>query len=405
MDLASATASAEPIPVDNTGPEESFETVLNRQLNNKPKLEPIDYAALEKNPNQVTNPEDVIEMDSDEFLKHLDRGETDPEPTATEDDAKEPVKDTKKASKKAAVEEKFSLDDIDLLSDPDEPQEPVADKKPKSKEENFADLRKKAETYENEVKSKEAKLAEYEAKVRELEETLEKTAFEKSPKFQSKFQEPYEKAVASAAAFAKEFAEDEDVANRALSLKGKERVEYIDAVFGGGASASEFLSLIKDAEGKRESLEGAIANYKQTYSEFIQEDETSRIKAEEHTNRLFDRVSANLAKNLEYFRTSDNEEHNQRVQARLEEARKIVMNTASPNKMAAAPFLAVIAEDLISENNKLRAENSRYKNRVREDSSVEPRIKRASTDDESDDTVARKPVSGLDAIRNRLRNL
>jgi len=73
--------------------------------------------------------------------------------------------------------------------------------------------------------------------------------------------------------------------------------------------------------------------------------------------------------------------------------------------VAAAPFLAVIAEDLIAENNKLRAENSRYKNRVREDSSVEPRIKRASTDDESDDTVARKPVSGLDAIRNRLRNL
>ena len=80
----------------------------------------------------------------------------------------------------------------------------------------------------------------------------------------------------------------------------------------------------------------------------------------------------------------------------------ICLGTASKNDMLVAPFLAVIAKDAVSENEKLKAELSKYKNRAREDASVQPRINRSSNDDESESKG--KPRSALDAIRSQLRS-
>lgn len=411
MSDLTTTTSAEPIPVENSGPAESFQEVLSRQIKNKPQLEKIDYSKIEENSTPaVSNPEDVTEMGAEDFLKYLESDKNEAPQAETEapveDSVKEePVKkERKKAAKDAPAVESFSLDDIDLTAEPATEAQESFEKKPKSKEENFADLRKKAETYETEVKTKEAKLAEYEAKLKELEETLERTAFEKSPKFLERYKLPYEQAIAEAASFAKDFDEEPEVAERALSLKGKERIEYIDGVLGGGAASAQFLALINNAESKRENLEQAVTNYKETYQSFNAEDDANREHAVQNAKRVFDRVKVNLATKLDYFRFTDNEEHNERVNQRLEAAEKIVFNQASQNEMAAAPFFAVIAKEAIEDNAKLKAELARYKSRAKEDSSVEPRISRASVDD-ADELPVGKPLSATEAIRKRLRGI
>jgi hypothetical protein len=383
-------------PADNiiaTTPEpvqDSWQENISKRFK-APEIPKVDYNEVDKAPEGI---EEIPEMSSDDFLKHLD-GTSDNSGPIEDEPVEE--KKTKKEDKKSLAD--LSIDDLDLSKDED----PIVEEKPKkkSKEDNIAELRKKAETYELEAKSKEEKLAEYQRKLEELEGTLEKTAFEKSPKFKEKFQAPYEQAIQNAVNFASEIAEDPRVAERALSLKGKERIEFIDESFGGGAAAAQFLSLINEADAKRGALDGAIENYKQTNQTLVQEEEKSRQQINEKINRNFDRVANHLGTKSEFFRMGDDEDGNKAVQQRIAAAKNIVMGTASENDMAVAPFLAVIAKDAVEKLAKVEAELAKYKTRAKADASVQPRISRSSTDDES----SSKPKSGLDSIRAQLKGL
>jgi hypothetical protein len=65
---------------------------------------------------------------------------------------------------------------------------------------NFAESSaRRAEAGELELETRDEKLSEYQRKLEEMESTLERTAFEKSPKFRDKFQAPYEAAIGEAA--------------------------------------------------------------------------------------------------------------------------------------------------------------------------------------------------------------
>jgi hypothetical protein len=378
------TQPADPIVATTPeAPVDSWQDNISKRFK-APEIPKVDYSQVEKTPQGI---EEVQEMTSSEFLKHLEGGEKEIE---------EPKRENKVEKKSLAD---LSIDDLDLSKDED----PILDEKPKkkSKEDNIAELRKKAEAYELEAKGKEEKLSEYQRKLEEMEATLEKTAFEKSPKFRDKFQAPYEQSIQNAVAYAQEMADDAKIADRALSLKGKERIEFIDEAFGGGAASAQFLNLINEADSKRGLLESAIENYRSTNQALIQEEENERNSFNEKLTKNFDRVANHLSNQSDFFRKGDDDEANKMVEERFAAAKNIFLGTASKNDMAIAPFLAVIAKDAVDKLSQVEAELAKYKTRAKQAASVQPRINRSSSDEES----SSKPKSALDSIRNQLKGL
>jgi len=385
------------IPVmDTGGADESWQNTISRQLKQKPKIDRVDYSKVEiKNdivdtPVEASGGEDFVEMSTTDFLKNLE--------------SQEESKKTERAVKEtntSAIENEFDVSDLDLSKD----DEPVVEKPKakKSKEDNIAELRRKAETYETEVKTKEAKLAEYQSKLEELEATLEKTAFEKSPKFRDKFQAPYEAAIADAVDFAQSYADDASIAEKALSLKGKERIEFIDEHLSGAAAAA-FLAKIDKADSARNHLESALSDYRATSQNLQQEEIQSREETLSKINRNFERMASHLSNKLEFFRKGDDADSNSLVEKRIAAARNIINGNASENEMLAAPFLAVVAKEAVEKVSKLEAELAKYKARVKEDVSVSPRISRSSSDD-SETSSVKKPKGALEAFKGHLRNL
>lgn len=390
---ADAVIATTPEPVS-----ESWQSSIESRLKNQPKIERVDYAKVESGEAAPIGIEEISTMEGDDFLKHLEGTIEEP---GSAPEIEEEIEDKKEPKKKAVKEEKKSglldISDLDETKDP----EPVAEPKKKSKEDNIAELRKKAETFELEAKTKEERLAEYQRKLEEMEGELERTAFERSPRFRDQFQAPFEAAVNKAAAFAEEIGAEQEVTNKALSLKGRERIEYIDTELGGGAAASYFLTLINDAEQKHESLQGALTNYRETSARLAADEQQAHASKLESVSREFDRIANHLNQNSDFFRKGDDEEQNKIIDQRIEAARSIVMGTASKNDLRIAPFLAVVAKDAVDRLEKAEAELAKYKARAKEDSSVTPRISRSSTDDS--DEGHGKPRGGLEAIRNQLR--
>jgi hypothetical protein len=406
-DTQPTTIAADPIvaTTQHAPVETSFESQLGKQLQkrNIPKMDIKSLEALPDNlvtesPEVVRTPsgfDEVPEQDIQSFLNNIDGKNSGP----IDDEPNEPKKNTK-SKKEVDTEINFDLTDLDLSKDPEPVKEEVKGKK--SKEDNIAELRKKAESYEESLKVKDTEVKTYREKLEKMEAELERTAFERSPKFKNTYEQPYNDAVKAASEFAKEIGDDETLAEKALSLKGRERISLIDESFGGGAASAQFLSLINDADAKRGALEGALLDYRSTATQLQQAQEQEIIQTQETINRNFDRVKDHLASKTDFFRSIGDDEHDKAVQKRIEAARNILNGTASQNEMMVAPFLAALAKDAVDENTKLKAELAKYKNRAAEDARVQPRITKGSSSDE--DGVSRgKPKSALESIRSQLR--
>ena len=393
----SQTQAADPVIASTPEPvNESWESQISRQLKSKPEIPRTDLKALEQLPDvAIPVPDDMQEVstqETEDFLKQMDGGEA---------EKKKEVKTEKKSKEtsQSISTDAFDVSDLDLSKDP----EPVTETKTKkSKEDNIAELRKKAEAYEESLKTKDSEAKSYREKLESLEAELERTAFEKSPKFKERYQAPYAEAINSAVEFAKEYGDDASIAEKALSLRGKERLEFIDESFGGGAASAQFLSLINNADSKRGALEGALENHRSTHQEIVQAEQAQQIKTVDEINKNFDRVAAHLSNKSEFFRMTGDDDNDKAVKARIEAAKNIIHGNASQNEMTVAPFLAVIAKEAVEENTKLKAELAKYKSRAAQDVAVQPRISKVSSDAESD--TKGKPKSALDSIRSQLRS-
>jgi hypothetical protein len=371
---------------------------LQRQLNSKPSLPAkVDYKNLSDIPDSaaVQTPsgfDPVPEKSASDLLKMIEgKRETGP----IEEEKEAPVVEEPKV-------ETLDLSDLDLSKDP-EPIEPVAtEEKPKkkSKEDNFAELRKKTESVEEELKSRDTQIEEYKRKLHEMESTLEKTDFEKSPRFQAEYKAPFDEALNDAVEFAKTYADDPSVAEKALSLKGRDRIDFIDANIISGAAAASFLQKIEKAEQAKSNLENALSNAPSVKQKFIQQEMEQKANMEKNITKTFDRVLGHLANKSDYFRKGDDGDHNSVVDKRVEAARNIILGKASKNDMAVAPFLAVIAKDAVEENAKLKSELAKYKARVGREVAVQPSVKRG-TSEVSNETG--KPKGALESIRTYFR--
>ena len=390
------TMSADPAFASAPTSNESFEQVLTRQLKNKPKILRTDLKSLDSIPDiAVPNDVDLIStQDSNEFLNSMENFENPELKETTEKPEK--VKKVKEVAQ--TFEDQFSLDDSDTVTPVVEPEKPTK----KSKEDNIAELRKKAESYEATSKEKEQKLEEFQKKIDELQATIERADFEKSDTFRNNYKAPFEAALNEAAEFANMSASDASLAEKALALTGRDRIEFIDENFGGGAGAAHFLQLINAADAQKRSLDEALQNNKETKKLVEINEEQAKQKTVERITKNFDRVYGQLAQKSPFFRKGDDEDHNKLVEKRVESARSVILGTASKNDQLVTPFLAAIAKEAVEELEKVKAELTKYKSRAREDASVQPRINRSSNDDESESKG--KPRSALDAIRSQLRS-
>ena len=404
-DTNPTTISADPIiaTTQHAPAEQSFESQLSKQLK-KPNIPKLDIKSLEALPdNLVEEAPDVVrtpagfdavpDQEIQSFLNEMDGKNSGP----IEDEPKK--ESVKSKSKDQSIESEFDLSDMDFSKEPEAIKE---EPKKKSKEDNIAELRKKAEAYEESLKAKDTEVLSYKEKLEKLEGELERTAFERSPKFKEKYEQPYKTAVDAATEFAREIGEDETIAEKALSLKGRERISFIDESFGGGAASAQFLSLVNEADSKRNSLEGALGDYRNTANQLQAAEQAEQSKTVETINRNFDRVTEHLASKSEFFRLTGDEEHDNLVKSRIEKAKNIIHGNASQNELAAVPHLAVVASEFAAENAKLKAELAKYKSRAAEDSKVQPRITKGSSSEDEGGSRG-KPKSALEAIRSQLR--
>jgi hypothetical protein len=392
------TMSADPVISTSPNLERPSDlSQLEKQFRNKPKLPAkTDLKNLSEIPDAVGTPTpvgvDIVpEQSVSDFLSAIEnKKNTGP--------VEDPV-ETKESEDKPEPSASFDLSDVDLSKDVETPSE-ERPKGKKSKDDNFAELRRKAESAELEIKTRDEKLAEYQNRVDALEQELERTAFERSPKFKEKFQAPYEAAVEEAVQFAKDYAEDPSLAEKALSLKGRERIEFIDENITSGAAAAAFLTKIENADKARNSLEGALTDFRATAQKINMDEVAKHEQTQANILKTYDRVAGHIAQKLDYFKKGDNEDHNSKVDARLDAVKNILLGTASENEMAFTPFLAVIAKDAVEENAKLKAEIAKYKARVSKDAAISPAPKRGSSDiNES----TGKPKGALDSIKSYFR--
>lgn len=305
-------------------------------------------------------------------------------------------REEKKKPVAANPSEADTLGELDALSEKSKPKP----EEPGSKEYNFKELRRLKEEAEARAKTAEEAFKPLQERAAQLEAELEKAAFERSPKFREKFLKPKEEADATLRAYAKDIAEDESLADQAMLLAGKARINFIDEKLGGGAASSEFLRLVNEAEGKRTALQTALESHKETATRFQEEQQQEQRKTVEETERNFGTVLERIAPKLSLFRKGTDDDHNAAVETRIAAARAIITGEASEADIMAAPFLAIIAKDTLKENVALKEELRKYKERASQDAEYEARI--AASGETDSRKGPEKPVSARNSIASQL---
>lgn len=326
-----------------------------------------------------------------------------PAPPKSQPSEPKPEEDKPASSSSPLESEKprGEIEDDFSLSEEVKPKEtPKEKEKPKSKEDNMRELARSRDEAVAQRQQAEARLKELEeqhkAKLAELEGIVEKTAFESSPKFKKSYVTPVEEAANAVKAFVEEMGEDASVAEKLLSLKGKERIEYLDATFGTTTASAELLRLATIYGEKTKARDAAIVNYKQTREQFSQQEIEHSAKEERRLEDNFNRVLEKLTPKVSLLRKIDGDvEHNNRVDEMVQTARAIMMGKASEEDMLTAPFLAVAAKMYMKRNKELLAELQKYKSRVKEEGELEPGI---STPPISPTKPKRKPAGMMAVI-------
>jgi len=357
---------------------------------------------------------EIKRVNIDEMLK----AQNTPEPVETDEALKIAEEAKKAAEAKKAQEDALAaevakkvkksdtgLEGLDELGDGPILGEP---KKTKDKDTNMGELRRLREEADTRATELQTRLdgieAEHKKQIEELEGKLEQTAFEKSPKFKQKYQAPYDQAIETLTAFVKDFDEDPSVIQTAMTLKGKERIAFIDDKFGGGAAAAEMLRLVTAADLQNANLTKAITDYKSTKAEIAESEVSSERQDQQQMLKTFDKTVDALSKKLSYFREVDgDDEHNAEVIARVAHAKAIITGEASEEDIMLAPFLSVVCRAAIKRANALAVELQKYKSRLKDENELEPSIHRGTSDVQSRIQKG-KPQNARSAIMAELRD-
>lgn len=274
------------------------------------------------------------------------------------------------------VKEPEVVDEVPANAAPKQLREALARREAKLKELSVkvADYERKLAERPEGAPSKEQEEAYHAAQeqVANLKELVERSAFERSEKYQ-KFGKREEAVIKDAQAYFEGTDVPPAVIEIASRMRGQARLKALrdsgldsDAI----GSIEHRLSKIDDIRGERDaSLENwkqeAMAQQEQTKQEQMAQE--ARIKARD--NAVFERKGAEMATKLEGFtRIPGNEKHNAEVEENIREAKSFFDGTKTLDELAEMGFVAVAAGMTNKINKGLKAkvdalteENSRLK--------------------------------------------
>lgn len=248
---------------------------------------------------------------------------------------------------------------------------------------------------------KTGKLTALEQEAKELREQLEITAFERSPKFKAEYLEPIKTLEQSIRGTLADLVEEPGVADKALGLTGKARLDYLKDALGDNGAALLVHEKVKDLEALQSKKDAAIQD-SQKRAEALAKTESNQVTSQ-HLEK-FDSLIPQMRKQLSVFRPIEgNDEHNAAVEKSLELARDIIAGKAHVDDILTAPLLAVAAPMYIEQNKTLAKENASLKARIAEYESANPEIKGKGNDGGKETAPASFKMPSLKELENSLR--
>lgn len=246
-------------------------------------------------------------------------------------------------------------------------------------------LRKEKEELANRLKELETsavkpeRLKELEEQVNKLHGELEVKAFERSEAYQNKFVKPINGLIEQLHDYAKVLELDPSVVDQALSLHGKQRLDFVDEHFGSSTSAVAAISqALFQLDHLNKEKDSALNLNREQMKALMEEEARQRGTSEkaetEAILKAFESRKTWAAEKLPHFRENGDESHNKQVQENLELAKALITGTADPEDIAAAPYLAVAARSAIQRASVLEKENFDLRARLAEYTSNEPTL-------------------------------
>lgn len=301
----------------------------------------------------------------------------------------EPVKvDPPQAEQETKVEKVITSKLAEMAEPKDEPKEKKESPKAadwKKVNEDRDNLRREKEELTkklNELETsavKPERLRELEEQVSKLHGELEVKAFERSEAYQNKFVKPMDNLVGQLREYAKVLELDPSVVDQALSLHGKQRLDFVDEHFGGSTSAVAAISqALFQLDGLNREKESALSMNREQMKALMEEESRKAglsLQAEnEAIMKAFEARRPWAAEKLPHFRETTDAAHNKQVQENFELAKSLIAGTADPEDIAAAPYLAVAARSAMKKAESLERENFDLKARLAEYTSNEPEL-------------------------------
>lgn len=242
-----------------------------------------------------------------------------------------------------------------------------------------------------------AKVAALEAELKEYREQLEITAFERSPKFKTEFANPIAELTASIRESISEIADEDGVADKALQLKGKARLDFLKETIGDSGSAFLIHEKMKGLEALQAKRDAAVTDANKRAEAFAKPED----KTVEHV-AAFKEILPEVQAKISALRPIDGDtEHNAKVESALKLAEAIISGEASDRDILRAPYLAVAAPIYIAQNKALQKDNAALKERIAKYEKATPEPKGKGADGEKSGPVSFKPPT-LKELEDRL---
>jgi hypothetical protein len=293
--------------------------------------------------------------------------------------------ETKPTETKGEIKQEAVIDKVDtsLLGKIETPKEPKKEAKT-TKEDDIRTLKTARDEFKKNWETTQAELEKIkttfvaperltaaEKRAAEMEAKLEIQALADSPKFARDFTEPRIQLVEQGTTLIKEVLGEEGVMERAMSLTGKARREFLDEAFANSSPSAlaEVAGLLASIDTLDRRKSAALSNWKTERDRMSEAERASAMKeAADERNEILKAFDASrnevAAKIPGYREVIGDAENNAQVEAKFAKARQLLTGEASQRDQAIAPYLAVECADALKREAALTEENRTLKERL-----------------------------------------
>lgn len=230
-----------------------------------------------------------------------------------------------------------------------------------------------------------AKVQALESRAAELEALVERTAIERSPKFQKQFVEKENGIRAQAEKVLKDAKVDTTVFAQALTADGRKRFEILAEADLNDGERGYLTSLLKDMDGLNAEKQRAVEGGKKLYTEWEQEQAAAEKQQAEarkqQEQRIYEKVGADVKNRFEAFQRVDGHpEWNAQVDQLEEQAKNFFDGKASIEELAELAYAGVAAKVTHSMFRASQKQNADLKAEVARLKAAEPNATRPGAD-------------------------